>query len=115
EAQYRRGGAAFVQADEHPAVGQHPVRMRVGIPGGRLAEAEPFVELHRRAHVVDGDADFVEGAEQRQRCRRHQAEAPRAAARLPAPLWVHAWQRWVMSSLSARAWLARALSAGTYS
>ena len=111
----RRGAGALVHADEQAPVGEHAVGMREGIRGDGLDEAEALVELHGAAHVLDGEAHFVERAEQRQRRGWHQAEAPRAAARLPCPVCVHAWQCCAISSVRQRAWLARAFRAGTYS
>ncbi len=49
----------LVQADVQPAVGHDAVRMRPGVGGAALAEAETFVEGNRVGDVRRLDADFV--------------------------------------------------------
>src|SRR4029077_668005 len=115
EGQHGGGASSLVQADEEASVGEHAIRMAVGVGGCCLAEAESLVEFHRRADVVDRDAELVERPEQWQRQPAHQPDVPRAVCgRLPWPLVIQAWQCCAIRSARHCAWLVRTLRAGTY-
>src|SRR3569833_3325860 len=64
----RSWGAALMQANEQPAVGQHAVGMRPGICGGGLGETQALIEFYRRADIRSRDTDLVKASEHARGC-----------------------------------------------
>ena len=78
---------AAVQADREPAVADGSVRVREGLAGRDLREAEPFVERERCDRVGRVHADLVKAPDHRGGCRGRAEPRDDEAARgsPPAP------------------------------